>query len=671
MIILTGSKTTRRADWRVVVLCLIWILAAPLTAVADDPPKTGDAVAVAAAFKAIELAQPKTARSAIAKIEAPLLRKALTWFMMRDLDAAGDTLEISAFLRENPTWPDRRRLRRQAERAIPANWTATAVKAWFDGSEPVSDLGRARLGDALADLGFKAEGVALLRQAWIDGDFTPSDERAVYRRIRRDLSAADHRERLERVLWDGRFGATRRMLPRVPEDIRKLGEARFLLRHRRGNVDKAIARVPDELKRHEGLVYERLRWRRRKGRTDSAMELFADAPPDPVRPDLWAEERIELARQSLADGAISEAYNVARNHGLDAKEAALFSEAEWLAGWIALRFLNEPAWAYDHFRALYTAVSFPISRSRGAYWAGRAAENIGDTTSATIWYSVASSYPETFYGQLALSRLKPGATLALPFEIARDPLTIAEFNAFEPARAAKALVEAGAREHIGALVMGVARHYDAPGWQSVVAIFARSLGRPDLAIRIAKLAARNGQLIPSAAYPTVASFGLPVSEPGSEVEAALLHAVIRQESLFFPEAKSRAGALGLMQLMPATARQVAKQLGVRYNRNKLRKDPGYNRSFGDAYLGNLLKTFDGSYILSIAAYNAGPNRARRWVRAYGDPRDPDVDAIDWIESIPFDETRNYVQRVLENLQVYRAVLGGENAPVQLAQDLVR
>ena len=151
MIILTGSKTTRRADWRVVVPCLIWILAAPLTAVADDPPKTGDAAAVAAAFKAIELAQPKTARSAIAKIEAPLLRKALTWFMMRDLDAAGDTLEISAFLRENPTWPDRRRLRRQAERAIPANWTATAVKAWFDGSEPVSDLGRARLGDALAD----------------------------------------------------------------------------------------------------------------------------------------------------------------------------------------------------------------------------------------------------------------------------------------------------------------------------------------------------------------------------------------------------------------------------------------------------------------------------------------------------------------------------------------
>ncbi|MEQ8664402.1 MAG: lytic transglycosylase domain-containing protein [Rhodospirillales bacterium] len=635
------------------------------------PPKPSPHTSVDLAFDAIDADDEKSARDSIAKINDPLLRKTLTWYMLRDLSGAGDTEEIDQFLDANPNWPDRDRILRRAEELQPISWPPGSVIARYHQRPPISDAGRGRLAVALIRAGQFEKGIPLARQIWVDGDFTGSDEREFYRVFRQYLRKSDHIARLDRLLWDGRFGATRRMFSRVPDDVRKLAEARFLLRHRRGNVDKAIERVPESLRNHEGLVYERLRWRRRKGRSDSARELLVDIFPGLTRPDLWAEERIVLARRAFEDGHISEAYELVDYHGVDSDEALHFSEAEWFAGWIALRFLNEPEWAYDHFRAVYKAVSYPISRARGAFWSGRAAVALGKQKQAETWFKIAASFPETYYGQLAADELNPDGALALPEEKPRNQAVVDKLLSNELAQVASRLVDAGHRDRVRPFVLHLADMDPSMDWQRACAIFARSLGRPDLAIHVAKAARLQGDLLIDSSHPTLAALGIPLTDEGTDVEPALVHAVIRQESAYFVSARSHAGALGLMQVMPATAKVVARRSKLEYDRTLLRDDPSLNLAIGRAYLGDLIEEFSGSYILALVAYNAGPARARRWVRAFGDPRDPAVDPVDWIEMIPFDETRNYVQRVLENLQVYRAILAPKPLPLQIASDLRR
>lgn len=663
-----------KTAWRLVLVVLTVVAVRHDASAATfemAPRKPVPETPVDLAFSAIDNNREEDARARIEDIADPLLRKALTWFRLRNLLGGGDTREIDAFLDANPGWPDRDRLLRRAEELQPVSWPPGSVIARYHDHPPVSDAGRGKLAVALIRSGQFKEGIDLARRIWVEGDFSRSDEREIYRVFRQHLRTSDHVARLDRLLWDGRFGATRRMFSRVPEDFRRLAEARFLLRHRRGNVDKAIQRVPEEIRDHEGLVFERLRWRRRKGRSDSAQELLVDVFPSLTRPDLWAEERIILARRALEDGHISKAYNLVKNHGVDPSEAVHFSEAEWFAGWVALRFLGEPQWAYDHFRAVYRAVSFPISRARGAYWSGRAAQALGEERQARTWYEVAASYPETYYGQLAFGEIDPDGVLALPAEKPRDQSLVEKLLADELAQVAMHLVDAGHRDRIRPFVQHLADADPSMAWQRTCAIFARSLGRPDLAIRIAKTARQTGDLLIDSSHPTLAAFGLPLTDEYTDVEPALVHAVIRQESAFFVAARSQVGALGLMQVMPATAQVVARRAKLPFNRTRLRNDPALNVAIGRAYLGDLIESFSGSYILTLAAYNAGPSRARRWVRMFGDPRDPAVDPIDWIEMIPFDETRNYVQRVLENLQVYRAILTSKPQPLQIASDLRR
>jgi len=651
----------------VLVFCVVFAL----TLVPSLPVLAKSVSPVESAFKAIDNQQGRIARTEIAKIKDPLLRKALLWYVLRYIPGAGETDEIDAFLDQNPDWPDRGNLKWRAEEQLPTSWNASSVVAYFHQRPPVSDVGRARLAMALIKDGRLDEGVAMARRLWREGNFPAADERRFYRAVRVHLTQNDHIARLENLLWDGRFGATRRMFSRVPDDIKLLAEARFLLRHRRGNVDKAIARVPEYLRNHEGLVYERLHWRRRKGRVASASELLSASIDSFARPDLWAEERIILSRRSFEDGLVSEAYRMVRDHGVKPENAVLYSEAEWYAGWIALRFLEEPTWAYDHFRNVYRAVSYPISRSRGAYWAGRAAEAIGKSNEAKTWYESAAIYPETYYGQLALDRLNKGARLNLPEEKPRNATVVERVEGHELARVARLLVEADARNRVRPFVLQLASLHDNKDWKQVVAAFARSLGRPDLAIHIAKRVRRDDDLLIDASHPTLASLGLPVSTDAALVDPALVHAVIRQESGFFVSARSHAGARGLMQVMPATAQLVARKHDIKYVAAKLQSDPEQNMKIGRTYLADLVEAFDGSYILALAAYNAGPNRARRWVREFGDPRTGEIDPVDWVEMIPFDETRNYVQRVMENLQVYRALLNGGDNPLQIAADLQR
>lgn len=639
-------------------------------AAAADPLPAADAGALKTALKAIDGRKWKQAGRLGARIGNPLARKILRWTRLQRPDPKATFAEIADFMAKNPDWPGQTGLRRLAEEAMSQKTPDDVVLAWFNGREPLSGDGKARLGNALLAAGREAEGRATIRDAWITGNFTKRRERAFYKRHRRLLTTEDNHRRLDRLLWEGKYWPVRRMLWKAKPDFRALGVARMMLRHSRGNVDKAIAQVSDELKNHPGLVYERLRWRRRRGKDATALELLDNPPSDLVRPELWWSERVVLARRALLKGNVTEAYRIAKEHGL--KDGAAFAEAEWLAGWIALRFLGDHKVAKGHFLNMFQAVKYPVSRARGAYWTARAVESLGDLELARLWYRVAAKHSSKYYGQLSVARLSPGASLKLP----RIPETSGKdmdleiaFEGHELVHAVRMLGEIGEPERLRPFILRLDGMASGPGWRLMTAKLAEASRRPDLAILVAKRAIRSGWKFPDVAFPEIVPPPMREKAGTPKLEVPLVLAVIRQESAFNVGAKSHANAQGLMQLLPRTAYKVAKRLRVPFSRRRLSVDGDYNLVLGQAYLSELLAEFKGSYVLALAAYNAGPRRVRQWIRLNGDPRDSDVDAIDWVEMIPFTETRNYIQRVLENLQVYRLRLAGTEVALRLENDL--
>lgn len=437
------------------------------------------------------------------------------------------------------------------------------------------------------------------------------------------------------------------------------------LRLRRGNVDAAVNAVPAALANDPGLIYERVRWRRKNGQELAARALLAEVKGDPGRPDLWWMERNALARDALRLGHVSEAYRLVRDHALT--DPADYSEAEWLAGWIALRFLGEARTAQAHFVNMFKVVRFPISIARAAHWAARAGEAAGDHDFARAWDQTAAAHPTTFYGRLSAQRLAIDS-LILPPDAEPDVAEQEAFAAHELVRAVGLLAAHDQGNAIRTFILALAEISPTPGWQAMTTALAGEAGGAALGVATAKRAMRNGYPLFAHAYPTMI---LPQLRNGAPfpVDPALVLAMIRQESAFDPGAVSPSGARGLMQLMPETARHVAGAIDVDYSPGRLTTDGGYNVELGQAYLSTLLEAFDGSYVLAFAAYNAGPARVRQWLDTYGDPRRGDVDVIDWIEMLPYEETRNYVQRAIENMWVYRARLGGSRS--LLATDLPR
>ncbi len=634
-----------------------------------EPLSDADALWTRNALKAAKLSRWETSRKFANRVTHPLAAKLLQWRRLT-AGAKGTTFaDIDQFLAESPDWPYRHRLLRQAERVMPFDFGRDETLVWFALRGAVSAAGAMRLGAAHVAAGEVEKGRRLIRRAWIDGNFTKADEKALYRRFKRHLTRQDHIERMDRLLWDGKTSAARRHLYKVPKDWQKLAQARYSLRRRRGNVDFLISKVPANLKDNLGLKYERLRWRRRKGK-ENAVDLLKGLPEALPRPELWWREKASLARKVLRKGHISEAYEMAKSHGLEPGGAA-YADAEWLAGWISLRFLKDFEVAKSHFQAMHGAVEYPISLARAAYWAGRALEAKGDDEAAVNWYRNAAVNPLTYYGQLAFARLRPGRSLELPASIATsaDPAETAAFEAHELTQVARILHDVGANDAIKPFVLKLFEVSDTPAWRAMTAKLARETERPDLGILVAKRANRVGQPMPVAGYPVLDPPPLPKTAKAPAPETPLTLAVIRQESAFRIGAKSHANARGLMQIIPPTARIVSKGLKMRYSRVKLMTDPKYNMTLGQSYLGGLMQDYKGSAVLALSAYNAGPHRVKRWIKAHGDPRNADVDAIDWVEMIPFLETRNYVQRVLENLQVYRVRLAETEVALGLADDL--
>jgi soluble lytic murein transglycosylase len=636
---------------------------------ADAALSEADRKIYSEAFRQAEKKDYDGARKTAARGGEALLGEFFEWLeLTRDKDD-GDFAESSAFLDANPHWPRLGTIRRRAEESLPKDLHTAQLVAWFGERSPKTVEVALLLVEALRAEGQEAAAIRLLRETWTTSRFSADEERDFRTRYLGLLSRDDEMARLETLLRLRSVAAARRQAKRLGAGYPELAEARLKLALDRPGVDGAIGRVPAGLKNDPGLLYERARWRQRRGRVEGVIELIDQAGPVIRRPERWWALRHWAARRAFAEGDFAASYRLASGH--DLKQGAGFADGEWLAGWIALRHLNDPKRAYAHFARLHGGVGTPISLARGAYWAGEAATALGDTQTAAQWYQRAARHATAFYGQLANARL--GQPLEL--DLANPPAPSAEakaaFEERELVRLVRLLGAFDQRKHQKTFFTHLRRQADSNLDHHLLAELAVSLGRPDQALLTAKQARRNGALMAAHLFPLPADLGAKVTAV-SAPEPALVLALIRQESAFDPQAVSRAGARGLMQLMPATAHKVARTINAKYSKSMLTEDPALNLRLGRAYLDELLQDYSGTNILALAAYNAGPRRVRSWIKEFGDPRDPDVDPVDWVESIPFNETRNYVQRVMEGLVVYRLALTGQRTvmPLDLAANEV-
>ncbi|MBM3517311.1 MAG: lytic transglycosylase domain-containing protein [Alphaproteobacteria bacterium] len=591
----------------------------------------------------------------------PLVLKLVRWLRYQEGGGA-DFADIARFLDDNAGWPERGRIRVTAETSLPSA-DPVAVLIWLDQYPPLTAKGMTAHADALFALGRVAEALAAVRRAWREADFTTGEERDFYRRYRRVLTPADHWARVDRLLWEQKTDVARRAISHLDEGRRRLAEARLALVKAEGGVDRAIDRVPAALADDPGLLYERVRWRRIKEQHDEVRAILLIQQGPLVHPEKWWVERRYAVREALAEGAVSDAYRLASDHGQT--DPANIADAEWLSGWIALRFLDDARTACRHFHLQHAAVKTPVSVSRASYWLGACSRALGDEDGAAHWFSEAAARPTTFYGQLAHLELTGPSGFALPVDGRPSAKARAAFEKSEPVQIIRILAAIGERARVRPFILNLVEAAVSNDEHTLIAALAEELESPELAVAVAKQSARDHVWVIAPSYPQIK---LPRD---LEIEPALVLSVARQESEFNAAAVSPAGARGLMQLMPATAERVAKWLRVPYSLGKLTRDPQYNVRLGSRFLRDLIEENGGSYVLAIAAYNAGGSRVKEWIANWGDPRNGDIDPIDWIELIPFSETRNYVQRVLESVQVYRARLSNGETRLGLAEDLAR
>ncbi len=643
-------------------LLLVLATAAPVTApaVAAVPgPSQRDRQLFDEAFDWVEKDQYRRAHRVAAQASSPLVAKVIEWLNLSRLGTDAGFRELSAFLADNPHWPRRGAMRRNAEATMPPGLPRAEMLAWFENNPPLSAPGVIHYGTALMNAGRRSEATQLVRKAWIETNFTAHEEKTFRKRFMKLVKRPDFVARLDRLLWEGRGKAARRQARRLGKGYAYLAEARLLLADRKPGVDYALRRVPRQFRDDPGLIYERARWRLRKDRFKGAIALLSQKTArDRSHPSRWWQLRRWAAREAIKNGRYQLAYRMATKH--NAEQGANFAEGEWLAGWLALSFLEQPKRAYRHFTKLHEGVSSPISRSRGAYWAGLAAAAIGREDWARRWHKVAAAHGTTFYGQLAAQRLKQPLRIDFSAAVTPDAKAQAAFEQKEFARIVRLLGQIGEHRRIDAFVYSLLAEAEAAGEFVLIADLADQAKRPDLAVRAAKKARSESFVIPERLFPLpdLPSFG-------DDPEPALVLALIRQESVFNERAVSPAGARGLMQLMPATAKREAKKLDIKYRKSWLTSKPDYNLRLGRTHLRRLIEEYRGSPVLALAAYNAGASRVSEWISRNGDPRKRSIDAVQWIELIPFSETRNYVQRVLEGRSVYRARLHTTGTPLPL------
>ena len=576
--------------------------------------------------------------------------------------------ELDTALTRLSAWPLQRTIRIRAESRIGVSPMDSKDKLdWLELSGPISGEGKVAMADAWRAIGEPAKANQYAIDAWRNNSLDYPVEQDVVARYGNIFSQEDHRARADLLLWVNQRSEASRVKPKLTGGHRQLVDARIALSGRHRGVNQKIAEVPEALHSHPGLLFERAKWRRKAGQRGTLAPLLVQIDgydvPEAGRRNLWKERHI-VARRMLENGDFQAAYALTAPHGLS--EGADFAEAEWLAGWIALRHTNAPERALDHFVTLSEGVSTPISLARAYYWKGRALSRLNEPQKADEAYREAAQYNFTYYGQLAAGRIGGNKisfeATPLPTQSERDA-----FKARPEIRSLMLLGEIGEESLFRRLSYHLDDNLRTASEIILLSELAQEFQQPHVGVRGAKAGLANGIIAPEAAFPLV---DYPLRrEP--DVERSYMLALSRQESEMNPKAISHAGARGLMQFMPATARLEARRTGLPYRQSWLTDDPGYNMTLGGAHLDYLLDRFNGSYIMTAAAYNAGASRPSRWVEEYGDPRAGEIDPVDWVEFIPFSETRNYVQRVLENVQVYRHRLSGAPAQVQLEYDIRR
>jgi soluble lytic murein transglycosylase len=601
----------------------------------------------------------------------PLVRRMLQWRWAASTEAPLYFNDIAQALNELQDWPGRTTMRTRAEQAIFDSRLSASERVAFlrqDGG-PITGDGRIALAIALRELGQRSEAQEVARDAWREYALTPTAESRALDQF--SFSSEDHAARVDMLLWRGQRSAAQRLFPRISSADRLLAEARIALqtRQRRG-LQAAVDAVPSSRQDNPGFLYDRAQYRRRTGRPEEAMPVAAqiDARQAAIvaRDDIFRERRLYVPR-ALRAGNYRQAYNLVSNHGLTSGES--FADAEWLSGWLMLRFLNQPQRAAEHFAHLSDNVSAPVSRARALYWRAEAARAMGQSAEAEQLSAEAARYSFTYYGQLAATRGGRTATLSLPETAQLSSAARARFESRELVRALRLVSEVGNQRDFESIAFYLDDTLDDPAEIELLSQLAREQSYNRTALRSAKAGLFRNVVATNAAYPLIEL--PPTVRSRSRPEPALVLAIIRQESEFDVGAISSANARGLMQLIPSTAQAQARREGLTYQRAALTTDPAYNVTLGAAHLGDLIDSFNGSYVLAAAAYNAGPHNARAWISDWGDPRARSVDVVDWIELIPFGETRNYVQRVMENLQVYRHRLAGTPVPIELERDLHR
>jgi len=606
-------------------------------------------------FNLIKKSKWNAAIAQTEKVTDKEFKNLVTWLYLKQSGNQATFSDYKNFIDKNSNYPRIGRLRYMAEhKIILENTTPKTVINWFDGNDPLSGTGKIKLGEAYLEIGEVQLGTNLIKSGWIKADLSKRDVRYYRKKFKKILVTQDHLKRADYLAWDNQYWDLKRMLPYLPKKEKLLYNARFILMTNSYGVDKAISDVPKELINDLGLQYNRLKWRTRRNRLEGSLEILRKFHGEEtlVYPEFWWKLRENITRDLIYEKKYSLAYEVSSNHHL--KDGPEFADAEWISGWLALSFLNKSELAINHFENFYKNVGYPISLARGAYWLGLAHEKSNNLNDAKKYFEEGSKFSNTYYGQLAFNKIKLGQDFKLSPEHKLSEGYEKEFNKNKLIRHVRLLKEMDRIEFSKDILKHLALLDVEKGSEILAAKLSTEVGRFDYAIQISKQASYEKRFINMFNYPVI---DIPKKINNKQMPAQeLLLAIIRQESEFDARANSHVGAQGLMQIMPGTAKLVARNLKTTYSKSLLKSDPEYNIKLGTYYFNSLLDDYDGVFPFAIGAYNAGPNRIKSWIKRYGDPNKGEINFIDWIELIRFKETRNYVQRVIENINVYKYTL---------------
>ena len=606
-------------------------------------------------FNNIKRKKWNTANKLVKKSRNKDLKLLVQWMYLKERANKANFYDYVNFINFNKDWPRINRLRYLAEHKIDFKKVKPAdVIEFFKNQDPFSGFGKLKLGEAFLIKGEKSKGEKLIIDGFRTAKLSRDDLRYLNKKYKYILSSENYIQRAKYLAWEQDYWQLKKTVRYLPTGYKELYFARFALMTRSYGVDAAIAKVPEKFIDDIGLKYDRAKWRRKRGRHLSALEIINTLPNDAntlVKPDLWFKEKFIIARRMINKKQFNDAYNLFINHSVE--DSSLLAEAEWHAGWLSLRFLKNPEASIKHFKIMFDNVNYPISKSRAAYWLGYSYETLGLKEKARSWYTRAAKFNTTFYGQIAATKVDKKT-----FKVKNDFLLNQEdyknFKKTKLARAAILLEELDRSEYSKDILKFLGSEEKTIKEKALAGKLSQELQRLDFAIQIAKESSYKNVNLIDLNYPIIE---IPKKVKNLKIlDDSFILALIRQESEFDSKANSFAGAKGLMQIMPATGKLLSKKVGLNYSRAKLTENDFYNLQLGSYYITDLYNEFNGSIYMALAAYNAGPHRVTRWIKRFGDPRTGKIDPIDWIELIPFSETRNYVQRVIENIQVYKFVL---------------